>query len=315
MIDKNAPIAVFSYNRPAHVRRLFTSLERCIEVDFNRIHIFCDGAKSNTDQEQVNANRKVVNDWAKRVGAHVIEHENNLGLANSIVSGVEYFCDRYGQVIVLEDDLVVAPDFVQFMDRGLAKYAHEQNVFQISGYNFPLASKQPSEIFFLPLTTSWGWATWKRAWKYYSLEIGGILDSPEKLHDLDLQGAYPFSRILKFTLEGKAESWGIFWRLSVFRANGLVLYPPRSLVWQGGFDGSGVHCGNQGGQRIKNAPLSYRFPRLPQRVLWPEVISGSPIAMEQIREHLRNHDKNLHWASGKESLLKSALIILNRSFH
>lgn len=109
MVDNYTPIAVFSYNRPTHIRRLLVSLERCIGLNFNRVHIFCDGAKSNKDQEQVNANRKVVRDWARCAGAHVIERDNNLGLANSIVSGVGNFCDLYGQVIVLEDDLVVAP--------------------------------------------------------------------------------------------------------------------------------------------------------------------------------------------------------------
>lgn len=313
MTGRRAPVAVFTYNRPAHARRLFDSLERCIGMDFSRIHIFCDGAKSGRELEMVKANRLAAGNWAKKVGAHLIERDHNLGLANSIVSGVGDLCDRYGQVIVLEDDLVVAPDFLQFMDQGLDKYVSEPGVFQISGYNFPLANKRFSEAFFLPITTSWGWATWERAWKNYSRDIDGILNNPEDLYDFDLQGAYPYSEILRSTLEGKADSWAIFWRLSVFRAKGLVLYPPRSLVWQGGFDGSGVHCKNLNGQRIRKAPFSYRHPRLPCPIHLPDVISESTIALAEIREHLRERDKNKHWASENESLIASILTVLDKS--
>jgi glycosyltransferase involved in cell wall biosynthesis len=313
MSNEKSPIIVFTYNRPAHAERLLASLERSSNTDLKRVYIFCDGARSDKDLIQVNSNRAVVNDWVRRVGANIIVRNNNLGLAKSVLSGVNEFCDRFGRVIVLEDDLVVAPDFVQFMDRALDKYAHEPDVFQVSGYHFPTTGKHPSMPSFLPLTTSWGWATWKRAWQHYSTITRGITESPEKSYEFDLQGAYPYSAILKSVLEGKSDSWAIFWRTTVFNEKGLVLYPPRSLVWQGGFDGSGVHCGNLNGQRIKKPPLSFNYPRLPEGMQWPETVAESPEELDRVRHHLRNRNNNRHWASEKESLLKSALLMFGSS--
>ena len=313
MNKHRAPIIIFTYNRAAHAERLFDSLERCPELDLSRIHIFCDAAKLDEDPGPVISNQAVVKDWARHVGANVIERHTNLGLAKSVVSGVSEFCDRYGRVIVLEDDLVVAPDFFQFMDRALDRYADEAHVYQISGYHFPTTGKHRTIPGFLPITTSWGWATWKRAWQHYSKDTHGILENEDMSYEFDLQGAYSYSTILKSALQGEADSWAIFWRATVFHKKGLVLYPHRSLVWQGGFDGSGVHCGNLNGQRIKRPPLSFRYNRLPENYQWPDSLAVLPDELESIRHHLRNRHSNRFWASEKESLFKSVLILLSKS--
>lgn len=306
------PVAVFTYNRPGHAGRLFSSLERCPDLDYRRIHIFCDGPKSEADEINVTANRLVVNSWAGKVGARVIERDINYGLADSILDGVCQLCDSHGQVIVLEDDLVVSPDFIHFMDEGLTRYKNENRIFQISGYNFPINRNKQKKAFFIPLTTSWGWATWKRAWDRYSCDTGGILTQPERLEEFDLQGSYPFSEILESTLAGDTDSWAIYWRLSVYLAGGLVLYPPRSLVWQGGFDGSGVHCGTIPGKHGIKLPPSYCEPRLPPDLVWPFTVSESSAALEQIKEHLRNHHMNKYWASESSPILHSLFDFLNR---
>lgn len=106
--------------------------------------------------------------------ATIIEAEANRGLANSIIAGVTKLCDEYGRVIVLEDDLVVSPVFLTYMNAALDKYEDVEDVMQVSGYIFPVtAFENNTEAMFLPFTTSWGWATWGRAWKYFDPEADG----------------------------------------------------------------------------------------------------------------------------------------------
>ncbi len=262
------PIAVFTYNRPVHTARLLDSLSRCTRLDECDVHIFCDGPKKPEHRPAVEASRQVVRQWAEGHPAAVVEREDNLGLARSIVTGVSELCAAYGRVIVLEDDLVLSPDFLDYMLQALDRYADSPEVYQVAGYLLPVEHEFTREAFFLPLTTTWGWATWQRAWQAFRWEVP---DAREKLADpgfrrrFDLEGCYPYSAMLEDRLAGKNDSWGILWWYTVFCLGGLVLYPPVSLVQNLGFDGSGVHCGSSDQGTAEAAagrlPLSFSLPR------------------------------------------------------
>ncbi|MBI5136923.1 MAG: glycosyltransferase [Nitrospirae bacterium] len=239
------PIALFAYNRPDHLRRALESLARCDRLDECRLHIFCDGAKNPRGAEAVEATRRVAREWAPRLNAEVIEREANLGLARSIAGTVTELCDRHGRVIVVEDDLVVSADFIDYMLQALDRYQDAEDVYQVSGYMFPVAHPEAPDAFLMPLTTTWGWATWKRAWDAFDWHATGAwkaLSSRNARRKFDLGGAYGYTDILRDRLAGDNDSWGILWWWSVYRAGGLAVHPRRSLVWVGGFDGSGTHC-------------------------------------------------------------------------
>ena len=154
------PVALFTYNRPEHTTRAFQSLENCSRLAECSLHVYCDGPKSGADEKSVAATRAVVRKQAERLGATVIERDSNLGLARSLVGGVTALCEQFGRVIVVEDDLVLHPSFVDYMLQALDRYAHEPNAYQISGYMFPVTQPSKPDAFFLPLITTWGWATW-----------------------------------------------------------------------------------------------------------------------------------------------------------
>src|SRR5690349_10933969 len=119
---RGTPLALFTYNRPQHTQRALSALERCSRLEECDLHIYCDGAKHRTDEAAVVSSRQVVREWAARFGAAVFERTENLGLARSVVAGVTDLCDRYGRAIVLEDDLVVSPDFLNYMLQALDRY-------------------------------------------------------------------------------------------------------------------------------------------------------------------------------------------------
>ena len=238
-----APIAIFAYNRPAHIERALRALSRCPELAVSPITIFCDGPKSDAGREKTDATRKTVRDVAP-AHAKIVEREQNFGLAKSIRTGVSELCAEHGRAIVLEDDLEVSTTFLGFMNAALDRYAGEPRVMQVSGYMYPVETRGTDDALFYPSTSCWGWATWKRAWDklgtgaatYASLER-----DPDLRARFDLDDAYPYFQMLQQQHRGDVDSWGIGWYLDVFAADGLCLYPRTSLVANRGHDGSGAH--------------------------------------------------------------------------
>ena len=162
-----APIAFFAYKRPQHTLAALRNLSRCELSAESALHIFCDGAKTAKDREHVKKVQDLVRSekWCGTV--NVVIREENIGLANSIISGVSSLIENYGKVIVLEDDLLVSPYFLRYMNDSLALYEKEEQIMQISGYMFGVDLGSDTDAIFLPFISSWGWATWKRAWEKF----------------------------------------------------------------------------------------------------------------------------------------------------
>lgn len=241
-----APIVLFAYNRPEHTREAIESLLRNGLASDSELHVFSDGARTAETTERVAQVRSYIRGITGFRTVRLHERERNMGLAASVIDGVSRLIDEHGRVIVMEDDLKVAPRFLEYMNAALQRYAGEESVMQISGHMFPVDIPASGEAFFLPFVSSWGWATWERAWRRFDPAAGGyeILKADAKLRRaFNMDGAYDYFSMLEAQLEGRVDSWAIRWNLSVFLHGGMVLYPAKSLVENAGFDGSGVHCG------------------------------------------------------------------------
>ena len=279
------PLAVFAYNRPEHLGRALAALARCARLEECAVTIFCDGPRESAARSSVEAVREVARSWAADHDAEVREAAGNLGLAHSIVGGVSELCAAHGRVIVLEDDLEPAPDFLTYMLTALDRWSDESAVWQVAGFRLPFAWSGSNDALFLPCTTTWGWATWQRAWQHFRWTPPdlGQLDDPTVSRAFDLDGAYPYSQMLRDRLTGRNDSWGILWWWTVFRAAGLVLYPRESLLTVGGFDESGTHCGADGA--IVAAQVRGKFPRSGARM--PAAATTDADAFAALREYLR----------------------------
>ncbi|MBF2014768.1 MAG: glycosyltransferase family 2 protein [Rivularia sp. T60_A2020_040] len=239
-----APIALFVYKRPEHTHKALESLMQCPEFVDSPLYIFCDGAKKEEDELKVMQTRKLVRSMVGKK-AQIIESSLNKGLAKSIVAGVTQLCEKYNRVIVLEDDLIVSSKFLNFLNAALDKYEDESSVMQISAYMFPVPEfVSRHEAIFLPFPTSWGWATWKRAWDYFDPETSGweILKTNKQMQiGFNLDGSYDYFKMLQMQKFGKIDSWAIRWYWSIFKKSGYVLFPAQSYVSNIGFDMTGTH--------------------------------------------------------------------------
>ena len=243
-----APILLFVYNRPEHTRRCIESLLKNSLASESHLFIYADGSKDSTQQEAVNEVRNYIRTIKGFKQITLMERSENWGLARNIINGVTTQVNRYGKVIVLEDDLVVAPYFLQFMNDALEVYKNEPRVGHIQACDFTQDSSLPA-TFLIKWTGSWGWATWDRAWKHFNPNGNELLQELEErklTHVFDFNGKYGFTRMLRRQIEGKNNSWAIRWNASLFLKDILSLNVGRSLVQNEGFDGSGTNCGGGG---------------------------------------------------------------------
>ena len=239
-----APVVVFAYRRPDHLRNTLTSLMRCDGFGQSPVIVYCDGPRDADEVDAVMATRELARTMlGERAEYHF--SEVNLGLSRSVIAGVSDVVERFGRAIVVEDDLVLSPAFLTFMNQALDRCANDENVFQVSGYMFDVPElKGTHSALFLPFTVSWGWATWKRAWDQFDPLATGweALHTDKSLRRrFNLDGTYDYSTMLVRQMAGMRDSWAVRWYWSVFKAKGLVLFPPVSLVSNTGFDGSGTH--------------------------------------------------------------------------
>lgn len=248
-MNKNlAPIVLFVYNRPWHTEQTLNALMQNELANESVLYIYADGPKEKATLDQlkkIDEVRRLIRKtkWCKEV--NIIKAEKNKGLADSIIDGVTEIVNKYGKIIVLEDDLVCAKGFLSYMNTALDKFADEEKVMQVSGYMFPLQVIPKGESFFLLMATSWGWATWKRAWDFFDPSAQGYheLKTNKTLSNkFDLHGSYPYSAMLISQMENRQlSSWAIRWWWCIFKKRGLALFPDCSLVKNIGYDLEGTH--------------------------------------------------------------------------
>ncbi|OOQ58625.1 glycosyltransferase [Mucilaginibacter pedocola] len=282
-----APIALFAYNRPDHTRRTIEALQQNFLAPESRLFVFCDGAKTAADAESVEQVRQLGKETTGFLSVKVIERPQNLGLANSIISGVSQLVKDYGSVIVFEDDLISSPHTLQFFNDALEYYKNQNKVMHISAYMLPIATDNLPETFFFRAAFSWGWATWERAWKHFEPDIDKLMQQfdKEKINQFSIEHSMNFWKQMQDFKAGRNNSWAIRWYASVFLNGGLTLNPLHSLVHNIGHDGSGTHS---------NIENTYGVQVAQQRVQYfPDDIAEHRGAYEAIKYFLKNRKGGL----------------------
>lgn len=240
-----APIALFVYNRPQHTERTVKFLQQNLLAADSRLYIFSDGPKTSNDEEKVNEVRSFIKTVEGFKSVKIIESKVNKGLANSVIEGVSQLNQSYGQVIVFEDDLVSSPHTLTYFNEALNIYRNEEKVMHIGAYMYHLKEENLPESFFYRAATSWGWATWQRAWQHFEPNIDTLLKqfNARKIHEFSIEGTMNFWKQMQDFKRGRNNSWAIRWYASIFLKGGLTLNPSQSLVNNIGHDGTGVHSG------------------------------------------------------------------------
>jgi len=245
-----APIALFVYKRPIHTRRTVESLKKNALAQESELVIFSDASKNPEAAGVVREVREFIKTIDGFRSIRIVERDRNWGLANSIIDGVTSVVSEYGRVIVLEDDLVTSPRFLEYMNAALHHYAADPKAFSIGAYNFPektmLIPRDYSwDTYASFRCCSWGWATWADRWKRvdWSMNYYETFMRDQVARESFNRGGPDMTQTLKMQHEGRIDSWAIRFCYAHYANNMYCVYPVKTLVMNIGLDHSGTHCG------------------------------------------------------------------------
>lgn len=242
----NTAIVVFAFNRLDALKNTINSLLQNTESADSDLFVFVDGPR----KQKVGEADKVaaVQEYVRQIkGFKSVTYtfaEANNGLGPSIIKGVTQVINQYGSAIVLEDDLVIAPNFLSFMNQGLQCYEHNEKVFSICGYSNKV--KKPdgytADSYFCTRSSSWGWATWADRWNSVDWELKDWDQYISLGKKFNKWGGSDCWKMLHAWKSGKNQSWAIRFCFAQFLQDKLSLFPIISKVKNNGFDGKGTNC-------------------------------------------------------------------------
>ena len=269
--SRNVPVILITYKRPWHTAQVLTALK---EHRIQNLYVFSDAPKTPDDEQGVYQTRKLIEaiDWTT---PQVIYQKQNLGLAKSIVGAVNMVFEKHDRLILLEDDCVPLQYFFDFIYDCLQKYENDPKVFGVSGHSAPipdsLLKDYPCDAYFLSRMSSWGWATWKRAWAHYEPDLYKLVQIANAGQIDMAQGGVDIPVNIHKMLTGKLHDvWTLPWVLSVYNHHGCYVYPTRSHLKNIGLDGTGLHCGKA--PKIDWTYATTRTIRYPEQVFISELL-------------------------------------------
>ena len=247
-----SPIALFVFNRPTHTKKVLDKLALNKEAKNSELFVFCDGLKRNASDAlkiAVQETRSLIDAENRFKKITIYRHDENIGLAKSIIFGVTKVLSIYDKIIVLEDDIVPEKGFLKYMNDALNLYHYVDEIGCIHAWNYSFKKNYIKEsTFLLRGADCWGWGTWKRSWDLFESDGNKLRLEIEKKHliySFNRNGTHQFYDMLKDQIDGKNDSWAIRWHASLFLANKYCIWPKYPIVKNIGLDGSGTHCGEK----------------------------------------------------------------------
>lgn len=241
-------VILFVYNRVEHTKNAWKALNQCIASDDLDLYVFSDGSKNESDNDSILKIRKYIKDNIPKTSFRTVtlyEEESNKGLASSVINGVSKLIEQYGSVIVIEDDLIVSKNFLQYMRNALIFYGNDKRIWSISGYtpDFEGRLDIKDDVYFHYRGCSWGWGTWKDRWEMVDWNVSDynkFIFNKSKRKRFN-RGSADLSEMLDRYMRHEIDSWAIRWCYAESKNDKVTVYPKYNLVYNAGMDGSGTH--------------------------------------------------------------------------
>lgn len=306
-MESLAPIVIFTYTRLDTLKKTIKYLKLNNLARLSEIYIFSDGYKSKIDKKYVLKVRKYLQTIKGFKKINLIFKKKNFGLADNIVKGVSNVIEKHGKIIVLEDDIVVSSNFLEYMNFALNKYQSIKKVWHINSWNYNFKIDETEvNTFFTRVMNCWGWGTWKDRWKFFDKNPKKIIKnfSKKNIFNFNIENSYDFWSQIKRNKSGSINTWAIFWYVNIFENKGVCLSPVESLSKNIGYDNFS--------ENIPNEQNSYEkidksfFLKKKKKFTFPKLTDENKLILNKIIKHLKNSKK-------KGSIFKRLIIkILNK---
>ena len=244
-----SPVAMFVYNRLDNTSKTLDALRANTMARQTDLYVFSDGGKDEKSWKMVNAVRDYLHNVSREVAENgifhsmtIVERKENIYLERNIIEGISHVFESHPTVIVLEDDIVTSPFFLDYMNQAFDVYDADERVMHISGFtNLDLPFDANNQVYFTPHPSGWGWGTWKTKWQKHFVHFTSEADALSGMSESDCDaiqygGVFPCLKSLKKS----PIPWDICWELAIYKAGGLCLTPCKTLVRNIGLS-SGTH--------------------------------------------------------------------------
>jgi len=205
---KTAPVALFIYKRPDLTRQV---LKQIYLASPERLYVIADGPKSPKEEEAVRLTRGCVEEFDWKCEVKRLYANENLGLRERVLTGLDHLFSIEEEAIILEDDCLPSKSFFRFASSGLEAYRHQVNVSLVSGSS-PHSPRSIPELFFTLESPIWGWATWRRSWQSFRAESLGREFNEEEIEEISstVEGIVAKRRMANFLRKSHTlDSWAI----------------------------------------------------------------------------------------------------------
>lgn len=281
-----APIVLFVYNRPWHTQQTVEALLKNDLASESELYIFADGEKLGASMEQkekISEVRDYIHSIVGFKDIHIEESAMNKGLANSVIIGVTKVIEKFGCAIVLEDDVLTHPFFLQFMNEALKVYENDWRLFMVSGCNYDVRIPwwYYEDVYIAHRSCSTGWGTWKDRWRMADWSVSDFETFRKDTVEIEKfnRGGEDMFPMLQAQMDKEIDSWAIRWDYCMYKNDAYCLRTIKTLVTNIGFDGSGVHSGIGG---VKMAPY---YDRSRYRIRLKKQIKANRRIEKAFKEH------------------------------
>jgi hypothetical protein len=239
------PVAFIIFNRAETTERVFAEIAKARP---QKLLVIADGPRADCPEEaeKCKAARAIIDkvNWDCEVLTNY--SEVNLGCKRRISSGLDWVFDTVEEAIILEDDCLPDPTFFLFCEELLEKYRYDERIAMISGDNFQFGRRRTEySYYFSRYPHIWGWASWRRSWKNYDVEmkLWPEIRDGEWLNDLleDQKSAWYWQYKFGKAYAGKVDTWDYQWVFACWTQSALSIIPNVNLVSNIGFGKNAVH--------------------------------------------------------------------------
>ncbi len=297
----STPILLCTFNRPDLTQRVFT---RIAATRPQTLLISSDGPRADRphDQYQVQLTRRMLQqiDWPCDV--RTFFSETNQGCRRQMADAITWGFKQFSELIILEDDCLPAPSFFSFCEKLLERYAHDPRVMMISGDNFQDEPASPFSYYFSKYAHIWGWASWRRAWSHFELDMPSWpQDKASRLLDRWTRSPTEheyWSGIFDSQHQGLIDTWDFSWQFACWKYDGWSILPNVNLVRNIGFESRATHTRDAShwlASRITGSISSLTHPNIVARetvadeITWGKVFD--PQRQRPAPRHRRGKDQ------------------------
>jgi len=239
------PVLFMIFNRPDTTQKVFNAIR---QAKPKQLFIAADGPKEGTEgeKEKCEQARKVIEqvDWDCEV--KTLFSDKNLGCKIAVTSAIDWFFKNVEEGIILEDDCLPSQSFFWFCRELLGHYRDDTRITMISGNNFQFGKvRGEGSYYFSKYAHLWGWATWRRAWKCFDVNMKNFEEFKKEaqinnVFNIKQQQKY-WTKIFQSVYDGKIDTWCYQWVYNCLINNGLCIMPNVNLVSNTGFGIDSTH--------------------------------------------------------------------------